>query len=113
MQGICSAVVLLFIFNHMRKKNVSKACLLQSPPCLRVFQPFEIKEMELFLTAKCSPEHIRSDSTPITPQFPFDNVFSLSSFPCEGTQPLQTALQVPKSDQSWKHDVCSWFSLHL
>lgn len=113
MQGICSAVVLLFIFNHTRKKSVIKTCLPPSPPCLRIIQPFEIKEMELFLTENCSPEHIRSDSTPITVQFPFDNVFPLSSFLYEGTQPLETALQVPKSDQSWKQSVCSWFSLHL
>lgn len=113
MQGIHSAVVLLFIFNHSRKKSVIKACLPQSPPCLRVFQPFEKKKMELFLTAKCSPEHIRSDSAPIAPQFLLDNVFPLSSFLCEGTEPLERALQVPKSDQSWKHSVCSQFSLHL
>ena len=33
-QGICVAVVPLFIFNDTRKKNVIMACLPQSPPCL-------------------------------------------------------------------------------
>lgn len=42
-QGICIAVVPLFIFNDTRKKNVIMACLPQSPPCLWLFELFEIK----------------------------------------------------------------------
>lgn len=42
-QGICIAVVPLFIFNDKRKKEVIAACLTQSSPCFWVFELFEIK----------------------------------------------------------------------
>lgn len=42
-QGMRTAVVPLFIFNHTREKNVIMACLPQSPPYLGVFELFELK----------------------------------------------------------------------
>lgn len=97
-QGICIAVVPLFIFNHTRKKNVIMACLPQSPPCLWVFELFEIKASGSIAFSD-SGVHPRADQKWFCPNHSAVSIWEW--FPAE-LSPVQRNTAITNSVESTK-----------
>lgn len=97
-QGISTAVVPLFIFNHTRKKNVIMACLPQSPPCLWVFELFEIKASGNVALSD-SEVHPRADQKWFCPNHSAVSIWE--RFPAE-LSPVQRNTAITNSVESTK-----------